>query len=134
MCVTRLDAIEETKTNHTVWHELTNVIKILNVPFGKRLTNHIPNLEENPNLMLIESLLQVYQENQPLVKVLCDLPDWDPQTDPLANFVQCFFSFPPKLVYYVKGKDEKFESHETEQRKAYQNYLNDKLQELFNKL
>ena len=55
-----LDAIEETKTNHTVWHELTNVIKILNVPFKKRLTDHISNLEENPNLMLIESLLQVY--------------------------------------------------------------------------
>ncbi len=60
-----LDTIEETKTNHTIWHELTNVIKILNVPLDKSLTDHISNLEENPNLMLIESLLQVYQENQP---------------------------------------------------------------------
>ena len=113
-----LDAIEETKTNHTVWHKLTNVIKIINVPFEKRLTDHISNLEENSNLMLIESLLQVYQENQPLVKVLCDLSDWDPQTDPLANFAQCLFSFPPKFVYYVKGKDEKFESHETEPKRT----------------
>ena len=63
-----------------------------NIPFEKHLTDHISNLEENPNLMLIESLLQVYQENQPLVKVLCDLFDWDPQTDPLANFAQCVSS------------------------------------------
>ncbi len=43
--------------------------------------------------MLIESLLLVYQENQPLVKVLCDLSDWDPQTDSLANFRTVFLQF-----------------------------------------
>ncbi len=67
-----LDAMEEAKTNHTVWYQFTKVIEILNVRFEKRLTDHISNLEENPNLLLVESLLQLYQENQPLVKVICD--------------------------------------------------------------
>ena len=70
-----LDAIEEAKTNYTVWHEFSNVIEILNVPFEKRLTDHISNFEENLDFTLVESLLQLYQENQPLLKVLCDLSD-----------------------------------------------------------
>ncbi len=60
-------------TTHTVWHEFTNVIEILNVPFEKRLTDHISNLEENPDLILVKTLPQLCEENQPLVKVLCDL-------------------------------------------------------------
>ena len=84
--------------------------------------------------MLFESLVQVYEEDHSLVRVLCDLSDWDPQTDPLEEFSVCFFSLPPKFKYFVKGKDQTFESHEKEHRKAYQNYLYEKRQELFNKL
>ncbi len=126
-----LATFEETGINHTVWHELTNVFEILTIPFKKHLTDHISNLEENPNLMLVESLLQVYQDkdNQLLLHVLCDLSDWDP----LEEFTVCYFSLPPTFKYLVKGKDETFESHKTDNRKVYQNYLNDKLPKLFNK-
>ncbi len=41
-----LDAIEEAKTNYTVWHEFSNVIEILNVPFEKRLTDHMSTLSK----------------------------------------------------------------------------------------
>ena len=63
--------------------------------------------------MLVESLLQVYQENQPLVKVLCDLSDWDPQTDPLEELAQCFFSLPPKFVYGTMSKEKMKNSNPT---------------------
>ncbi len=126
------DAMEETK--HGIWLEVRNVLKILNVPFEKHLTDHLSHLQKSSDLMLMESLSQVYEDNQSLVKVLCDLSDWDPQTDPLEDFAVCYFSLPPSFKYFVKGKDETFRSHEKEHRKAYQNYLYEKLQELFNKL
>ncbi len=127
-----LDAMEETR--HTVWLEVSNVLKILDFPFEKPLIDHLSSLQKSPDLMLMESLLQVYEDNQPLVKVLSDLSDWDPQIDPLANFALCYFSLPHSFEYYVKGTDETFRSHEKDHRKAYHNYLKDKLQEHFNNL
>ncbi len=89
----------------------------------------------HPDQTFVESLLQVYQDkdNQPLLHVLCDLSKWDPQTDPLANFAVCYFSLPPKFKYFVKATKETFESHEKKHKKAYQDYLENKLQE-FSKL
>ncbi len=119
---------------HTVWTEVSNVLKILDFPFEKPLIDHLPSLQKSPDLMLVESLLQVYKDKQPLVKVLSDLSDWDPQIDPLANFAMCYFSLPPLFKYFVRGTDETFRSHEKDHRKAYHNYLKDKLQEHFNNL
>ena len=59
--------------------------------------------------MLMESLLQVYEDNQPLVKVLSDLSDWDPQIDSLANFALCYFSLPPSFKYFVKEQMRHFD-------------------------
>ena len=85
-----LDAIEEAGTNYAVWREFTNVIEILNVPFEKYFTEHLLSLEENPDLMLIESLFQEYQDNQSLIEVLCDLSN--PKADPLG-FQELFRGF-----------------------------------------
>jgi hypothetical protein len=90
-----LDAIEEGGTNYAVWREFTNVIEILNVPFEKYFTEHLLSLEENPDLMLIESLFQEYQDNQSLIEVLCDLSN--PKGDPLEPFAECLFCSPPYL-------------------------------------
>ena len=127
-----LDAIEEAGTNYAVWREFTNVIEILNVPFEKYFTEHLLSLEENPDLMLIESLFQEYQDNQSLIEVLCDLSN--PKADPLEPVAECLFSSPPTFMYYVRGKKERFESKEQDEQKAYQNYLKDKLREHFNNL
>ena len=85
-----LDAMEETR--YTVWSEVSNVFKILDFPFEKRLIDHLSSLQESTDLILMESLLEVYEDNQPLVKVLSDLSDWDRQIDPLADFAVCYFS------------------------------------------
>ena len=50
------------------------------------------------------------------------------------GFWKNYFSLPPSFKYFVKGKDETFRSHEKDHRKAYHNYLKDKLQEHFNNL
>ncbi|CAB4032398.1 Hypothetical predicted protein [Paramuricea clavata] len=116
-----LDAIEEAGINYAVWREFTSVIEILNVPFEKYFTEHLLSLEENPDLMLIESLFQEYRDNQALIEVLCDLSD--PRADPLEPVAECLFGSPPTFIYYVRGKGEKFRSKEQDEQKAYQNYL-----------
>ena len=107
-------------------------IELSNVPFEKYFTEHLLSLEENPDLMLIESLFQEYRDNQSLIEVLCDLSN--PKADPLEPVAECLFSSPPTFIYYVKGKKERFESKEQDEQKAYQNYLKDKLREHFNNL
>ena len=116
--------------------EFVDTLRILNIEVHKDFTDHLLLLEKNPDQTFVESLLQLYQDkdNQPLLHVLCDLSKWDPQTDPLANFAVCYFSLPPKFKYFVKGTKETFESHEKDQRKAYQDYLENKLREQFSKL
>jgi hypothetical protein len=98
-----LDAMEEAGTNYAVWREFTNVIEILNVPFEKYFTEHLLSLEENPDLMLIESLFQEYQDNQSLIEVLCDLSN--PKADPLEPFAECLFSSP--LPLYIMLEERK---------------------------
>ena len=110
-----LDAIEEAGTNYAVWREFTNVIEILNVPFEKYFTEHLLSLEENPDLMLIESLFQEYRDNQSLIEVLCDLSN--PKADPLEPVAECLFSSPPTFIYYVRGKKERFESKEPNEQR-----------------
>ena len=77
------DAMEEARTNYAVWREFTNVIEILNVTFEKYFTEHLLSLEENPDLMLVESLFQECQDNQSLIEVLCDLSN--PRVDQLEQ-------------------------------------------------
>ncbi len=54
-----LDAMEETR--HTVWSEVSNVLKILDFPFEKRLIDHLSSLQKSTDLILMESLLEVYE-------------------------------------------------------------------------
>ncbi len=47
---------------------------------------------------------QLYQENQSLVNVLCDLSDWGPQTDPLEEFAQCVFPSTTSILVLCQKK------------------------------
>jgi hypothetical protein len=89
-------------------------------------------LQEEPGQNFVYTLLQVYQDNQPLLRILHDL--WNPQTDPLESYVECHFSSPARYTYYVKGTKETFKSHETDHKKAYQKHLENKLREQLSKL
>jgi hypothetical protein len=86
-------------------------------------------LQEEPDQNYVYSLLRVYQDNQPLLRILHDL--WNPQSDPLESYAQCHFSLPPRYTYYVKGTKETFKSLETDHKKAYREHLEKKLIEQF---
>ena len=90
-------------------------------------------MEKNPDQTLVESLLRVYQDkdNQPFFHALYDLFNWDRQTDPLADFAFCYFSMPPSFKYFIKGTEKTFRSYENYHKKAYQEYLENKLLEQF---
>ena len=85
----------------------------------KHFTEHLLHLEENPDQTFVESLSQVYQDkdNLSLLYFLFDLPDWNPQTDPLEALEGCYYNLPPKNTYYVKATGEKFWSYETDAKK-----------------
>ena len=55
-------------------------------------------------------------------------------TDPLETFRECYFTTQPVFRYSIKGTDEKFKSSEQDEQKAYQDYLKNKLQQLYNNL
>ena len=98
-------ALEETR--HTVWSEVSNVLKILDFPFEKRLIDHLSSLQKSTDLILMESLLEVYEDNQPLVKVLSDLSDWDPQIDPLADFA-IYYDWLSELTSFIQASCDKY--------------------------
>ena len=127
-----IDAMEEAKASCIVWREFSHVLEILNVPFEKYLTEHLLSLEENPDLMLIESIFHVYQDNQSLIEILRDL--FIPKADPLERIAECFFTSPPTFNYFVRGKKERFKSKEPDTLKAYEDYLKDKLRKHFNNM
>lgn len=124
-----LAAIEQVNNKRSVWQEFLEVTRILNVNVRKDFTDHLLQLEEEPDQEFVDSLLQVYEDNQSLLHALCDLSDWNPQTDPLESYAECYFSLPPSYTYYVKGTNEKFRSRETDHKKAYQKHLENKLRE-----
>ena len=57
------DAMEETK--HTIWLKVENVLKILNVSFGNRLIDHLSNLQQSPDLMLMECYCRYMKKTNP---------------------------------------------------------------------
>jgi hypothetical protein len=128
-----LEAIEIIKNQCSIWHEFVNTLGILNIKVQKDFTDHLQLLEKNPDQTLVESLLRVYQDkdNQPLFHALYDLSNWDRQTDPLADFAVCYFSMPPSFKYFIKGTEKTFRSYENDHKKAYQEYLENKLREQF---
>jgi glutamine synthetase adenylyltransferase len=118
------NAIEHANNTSSTWNEFLAAIKILNVENHKDFTQHLMYLQEEPDQNFVFTLLQVYQDNQPLLRILHDL--WNPQTDPLESYAQCHFSF--------KGTKETFKSLETDHKKAYQKHLENKLREQLSKL
>jgi hypothetical protein len=126
------NTIEHANNTSSTWNEFMAAIKILNVENHKDFTQHLMCLQEEPDQNFVYTLLRVYQDNQPLLRILHDL--WNPQTDPLESYAQCHFSSPPRYTYYVKGTKETFKSLETDHKKAYQKHLENKLREQLSKL
>jgi hypothetical protein len=128
-----IDAIEKIKNDCQIWHEFVSVLMILNIKVQKEFTDHLQLLERDPDQTFVESLLHVYQDkdNQALLHVLHDLYSWDRRTDPLESYAECHFSLPARYTYYVKGTKETFRSHETDHKKAYEEYLEHQLREQF---
>jgi hypothetical protein len=104
-------------------------IKILNVENHEDFIQHLMYLQEEPDQNYVYTLLRIYQDNQPLLRILHDL--WNLQTDPLESYAQCHFSLPPRYTYYVKGTKETFKSLETDHKKAYREHLEKKLIDQF---
>ena len=127
-----LNAIEQANNTSSTWNEFLAAIKILNVENHEDFTQHLMYLQEEPDQNFVYTLLRVYQDNQPLLRILHDL--WNPQTDPLESYAQCHFSLPARYTYYVKGTKETFKSLETDHKKAYQKHLENKLREQLSKL
>ena len=126
------NAIEHANNTSYIWNEFMAAIKILNVENHNDFTQHLMYLQEEPDQNFVFTLLQVYQDNQPLLRILHDL--WNPQTDPLESYAECHFSSPARYTYYVKGTKETFKSLETDHKKAYQKHLENKLREQLSKL
>ena len=53
--------------------------------------------------------------------------------DPLVSVAEVFFSYPPSYMNYVKATGERFRSFEVDHKKAYQELMEKKLLEQFNK-
>jgi hypothetical protein len=117
---------------HGVCHEFMAAIKILNIEIHEDFAEHLTYLQEDPDLRFVKTLMYTYQHKniQPLLQTLSDLSACNPEIDPPEAYAQCHFSSPPRYTYYIKaGTDEKFKSHETDRKKAYKNYLENRLQE-----
>jgi hypothetical protein len=56
----------------------------------------------------------------------CDFFAWKPDEDPLESGCTCLFSMPPSYRYTVRKSGETFTSHETDRRKAYEEFLRQK--------
>jgi hypothetical protein len=97
-----LNAIEQANNTSSIWNEFTAAIKILNIENHKDFTQHLMCLQEEPDQNFVYTLLRIYQDNQPLLRILHDL--WNPQTDPLESYAQCNFSSPPHTLIMSKGQ------------------------------
>jgi hypothetical protein len=53
--------------------------------------------------------------------------------DPLESAAETFFSYPPSYMYSVRATGERFRSFEADHKIAYQEFLEKKLVEQFNK-
>ena len=56
----------------------------------------------------------------------CDFFAWKPDEDPLEPHGTCLFTMPPSYRYTVKKTGETFMSHETDRKKAYEEFLRQK--------
>ena len=58
----------------------------------------------------------------------CGFFEWKQKEDesPLFDFCDVFFSSPPSYRYTVKSSEETFTSHETDHKKAYEEFLHQK--------
>jgi hypothetical protein len=68
-----LIAIEQANNTSSTWNKFMAAIKILNVENHKDFTQHLMCLQEEPDQNFVYTLLRVYQDNQPLLRILHDL-------------------------------------------------------------
>jgi hypothetical protein len=76
------NAIEHANNTSSTWNKFMAAIKILNVENHKDFTQHLMCLQEEPDQNFVYTLLQVYQDNQPLLRILHDL--WNPMLNVIS--------------------------------------------------
>ena len=127
-----MTAIERVNAHHSVWHELLNVLGILNFEVDKEFADHLMEVQKDPDRYSVWDLLQLHEDNQALANILNDL--LHPPAQPVESYSIGYFSSPGCYKYYVKGSDETFQSYEPDHQKAYHGHLENKLRQHFNKL
>ena len=129
-----LQAIERVNAKRMVWNDFAEVMRVLKLKVDVNIIEHLQQMERDPDSTFVESLMELHQDtdNREVQCVLnylfhCKLED------PLESVAQTFFSYPPSFKYSVKATGEQFRSHETDRKKAYQEFLEKKLLEQLNK-
>ena len=121
-----LVAMESINSSTSVWHEFFNVLGILNMGVPKEFADHLLGLQKDPDQYFVEALFHIYKNNRALVDILHNL------SRPPESVISVI---PVELqVPYIRGSNETFKSYETNDQKAYQNRMKNKLREHFQKL
>jgi hypothetical protein len=129
-----LQAIERVNGKRMVWNEFAEAMRVLKLTVDRDVLEHLQQMEKDPNSTFVELLMKLQQntENHELQCILNYLFHWRLE-DPLESVAEAFFSLPPSYMYYVKATGERFRSSEADHKKAYQELMEKKLLEHFNK-
>ena len=129
-----LQAIERVNGKRMVWNEFAEAMRVLKLAVDRDVLEHLQQLEKDPDSTFVDSLMELYQntENHELQCILNYLFHWRLE-DPLESVAEAFFSYPPSYMYYVKATGERFRSFEADDKKAYQELMEKRLLEQFNK-
>jgi hypothetical protein len=126
-----LQAIERVNGKRMVWNELAEAMRVLKLAVDRDVLEHLQQLENDPDSTFVDSLMELHQntENHELQCILNYLFHWRLE-EPLESVAEAFFSYPPSYMCYVKATGERFEA---DHKKAYQELMEKKLLEQFNK-
>jgi hypothetical protein len=109
-------------------------MRVLKLAVDRDVLEHLQQLEKDPDSTFVDSLMELHQntENHELQCMLNYLFHWKLE-DPLESSAETFFSYPPSYMYSVRATGERFRSFEVDHKIAYQEFLEKKLVEQFNK-
>jgi hypothetical protein len=118
-----LQAIERVNAKRMVWCEFAEAMRVLKLAVKRDVLEHLQQLENDPDSTFVCSLMELHQntENHELQCMLNYLFHWRLED-------------PPNYMYSVKATGERFRSFEAVHKIAYQEFLEKKLVEQFNKL
>ena len=117
-----------------VWNEFAEAMRVIKLAVDRDVLEYVQQLEKYPDSTFVNSLMELHQntENHELECILNCLFHWRLE-DPLESVAEVFFSYPPSCMYNVKATGERFRSFEVDHKKAYQELMEKKLLEQFNK-